>query len=403
MKTIVVTGLSMINAVGNSKEEVFESMLNGISGVAKITHFDASNDAVQIAAEVKNFDPSSVLDAKEIKKCDRYIQLGLYAAKEALYDASYETILDKDRFGICTATGIGGLGMIQDNSESNFTRNRVSPFFIPGSITNMLGGYISIKHQLKGPNLTSTTACTAGLHAINEATKTIMIGNADTMLVVGSEACITQLGVRGFSAMKALSRRNDDPKTASRPFDKDRDGFVIGEGAAGIVLEDYKKAIQRGAHIYATIKGFGESADAFHITTPVKDGAIRAIKQALTMSGNPKIDYINAHGTSTPLGDKNESEVFKEIFQKEIPPLSSIKGSTGHCLGATGTIEAVVSIMALNNNIMPPTINQITKDEACDLDYIPNVKREKELNYVLSVNYGFGGTNGAIIFKKYKS
>ena len=264
----------------------------------------------------------------------------------------------------------------------------------------MLSGYASIYFKLKGPNLSSTTACTAGLHAITQAAKTIMTGGADVMIAVGSESTISPMGVRGFSSMKALSTRNNDPKTASRPFDKDRDGFVLGEGAATLILESLENAKKRNAKIYAVISGFGESSDAQHITSPSTDGPARAISAALEMSGNPTIDYINAHGTSTPIGDSNETKVFKEIFKDKVPPISSIKGSTGHCLGATGIIEAVVSIMSLNQNIMPPTINQFTKDSECDLDFIPNIAREKELKTVLTTNYGFGGTNGAIVFSK---
>jgi 3-oxoacyl-[acyl-carrier-protein] synthase II len=403
MNTVVITGISTINAVGNDKETVFTSLLEAKSGISKITHYDASLDNVQIAGEVKGFNVDSVLDKKEQKKCDRFVQLGLYAAKQALDDAKLNPEeIDTRRIGVSGASGIGGLPMIQNNIESNKDKKRVSPFFIPGTITNMLSGYVSIKHKLYGPNLSSTTACTAGLHAINEAAKTIMIGSADAMLVVGAEATICQSGIRGFSTMKALSTNNENPQQASRPFDKHRDGFVMGEGAAGIMLESLDHALKRGARIYATIEGFGESADASHITTPSLDGPVRAMNEALSMAKQPTIDYINAHGTSTPLGDVNETNAFKKVFS-DVPPLSSIKGSTGHCLGATGTIEAVVALMALERNIMPPTINLETQDEECDLDYIPNRPRQKELSHVMSVNYGFGGTNGAIIFKKYLS
>ena len=402
MDTIVVTGIGMINGVGNNAEESFDAMIKGVSGVDYITYFDANNDSVKIASEVKGFDPSLVMQAKDIKKSDRFVHLGMHVVKEAIEDAQLDTnTLNTDRIGVSAATGIGGLPMIQENVERNALGKKISPFFIPGTITNMLAGYASIYFNLKGPNLSSTTACTAGLHAITQAAKTIMIGGADIMIAVGSESAISEMGIRGFSTMKALSTRNDDPKTASRPFDKERDGFVLGEGAAALVLETLESAKARGAKIYAKISGFGESADALHITAPSKDGPIRALKQALTMAGNPDIDYINAHGTSTPLGDKNEVNVFKTVFEDTIvPPISSIKGSTGHCLGATGIIEAVVSIMALNKNIMPPTLNQITSDPECDLDFIANKPREKILKNVLSTNYGFGGTNGAIIFSK---
>ena len=390
----------MINGVGNNAEESFKAMLNGVSGVDKITYFNTDNCQVKIACEVKNFSPNLIMNAKDIKKSDRFIHLGMHTLKDALNDANLNTkILNTNRMGVSAATGIGGLPMIQESAERNALGKRISPFFIPGSITNMLAGYASIYFNLKGPNLSSTTACTAGLHAINNAVKTILTGGADVMVALGSESTISSIGVQGFSAMKALSTRNDEPTTASRPFDRDRDGFVIGEGAAALVIESLDHAQARGAKIYAEITGFGESADANHITSPSTDGPVRAMKAALTMASYPKIDYINAHGTSTPAGDANETKAFKEVFNL-VPPVSSIKGSTGHCLGATGVIEAVVSIMALEKNIMPPTINLFTPDKECDLDYIPNIPRKKSLQTVMSTNYGFGGTNGAIIFSK---
>ncbi|WP_345986218.1 beta-ketoacyl-ACP synthase II [Sulfurimonas sp. HSL-1656] len=400
MNPIVITGIGMINGVGNSAESAFEALIEGVCGIDHITHFDASGDAVRIASEVKDFDPGSVMDPKDIKKSDRFIHLGMHALKEALADAALEPQNgDATRMGVSAATGIGGLPMMQENIEKNAFGKKISPFFIPGSITNMLAGYASIYYGLKGPNLSSTTACTAGLHAINQAAKTIIAGGADVMVALGAEACICETGIRGFSAMKALSTHNDDPKTASRPFDKERDGFVMGEGAAALVLETLEHAQKRGAKIYARLAGFGESADAGHITAPSTDGPVRAMRSALQMAGNPRVDYINAHGTSTPLGDANETKAFKAVFES-VPPVSSIKGSIGHCLGATGIIEAAVSIMALERNIMPPTINLRTTDEACDLDYVANTAREKELQTVMSTNYGFGGTNGAIIFTK---
>jgi len=401
MKTVVVTGISMITGVGNTAQESFDAMKEGKSGVEYITYFDASNDVVKIASEVKNFDPHIVMNPKDVKKCDRFIHLGMHSIKEAIEDSNLNiNDTNNTRIGVSGASGIGGLPIIQTNIEKNAKGKKISPFFIPGTITNMLSGYASIYFKLKGPNLSSTTACTAGLHAITQAAKTIMTGGADVMIAVGSESTISPMGVRGFSSMKALSTRNNDPKTASRPFDKDRDGFVLGEGAATLILESLENAKKRNAKIYAVISGFGESSDAQHITSPSTDGPARAISTALEMSGNPTIDYINAHGTSTPIGDSNETKVFKEIFKDKVPPISSIKGSTGHCLGATGIIEAVVSIMSLNQNIMPPTINQFTKDSECDLDFIPNIAREKELKTVLTTNYGFGGTNGAIVFSK---
>ena len=399
MRKVAVTGLGVINSVGHNVDEVFENLCNGVCGIDKITHFDASDQKVKIAAEVKGFNPLDVLDAKEIKKTDRFIHLGLKASAEALADANITDDM-RESMGVSSASGMGGLPSIESNITSLNAKNRVSPFFIPSSLTNMLAGYISIKHSLKGPNLSSTTACTAGLHAINVACKTIMINQTDSMLVVGSEAVICKSAISGFATMKALSTKNDTPHLASSPFDSSRDGFVMGEGAGAIVLEELESAKKRGAKIYATIEGFGESADASHITTPSTDGPIRAIKQALKMASNPKIDYINAHGTSTPLGDINETKAFKSVFDTP-PPISSIKGSTGHALGATGTIEAVVSIKALEKQIAPPTINLNHQDNECDLDYIANTKREMNISYALSTNYGFGGTNGAIIFQKY--
>ncbi len=403
MKTVVVTGIGMINGVGNNANDSFQAMLDGISGVDYITYFDASSDVVKIACEVKGFNPHAVMKSKDIKKSDRFIHLGMHSLKEAITDAKLDiSKLDSTRMGVSAATGIGGLPMIQENAERNSLGKKISPFFIPGTITNMLAGYAAMYFDLKGPNLSSTTACTAGLHAINQAVKTIMTEGADVMIAVGSESTISSLGIRGFSAMKALSTNNDEPKIASRPFDKNRDGFVMGEGAGAIVLESLEHALQRKAKIYAQISGFGESADASHITAPSIEGPVRAINAALNMANNPIIDYINAHGTSTPLGDANETKAFKTVFET-VPPISSIKGSTGHCLGATGVIEAIVSIMALDRNIIPPTINLFTHDKECDLDYVPNKPRKKILQTVMSTNYGFGGTNGAIIFSKYSN
>ncbi len=403
MRQVVITGIGMINAVGHSAPEAFEALCQGICGVDMIQSYDASGDSVQIAAEVKGFDPESVMDKKEIKKAGRFIQLGLHAAKEALEDAAFGE-MDKERFGVSGATGIGGLEVIDANAVKNSERGAkgISPFFIPSSLTNMLSGYVSIYHGLKGPNLSSTTACTAGLHAITEAAKTIMTDGADVMIALGAESCICPLGIRGFSVMKTLSTRNDDPKTASRPFDKERDGFVMGEGAAALILEEKEHALARGATIYAEIAGFGESADASHITTPAEggEGAVRAMKAALRMAGGIPIDYVNAHGTSTPYNDLYETMAFKTVFGEAVPPVSSTKGAIGHCLGAAGAMEAAISVLALHHGIMPPTLNQVTPDEACDLDTVPNVARKQPLNTVMSTNYGFGGTNGAIIFTK---
>ncbi len=404
MKRVVVTGLGMINSLGLDKESAFSAIVEGKCGIKEITSFDTEKHTVKIAGEITDFDPTTVMDAKEVKKADRFIQLGLKAAQEAIADAKLGEDVDMDRFGVASASGIGGLINIEKNSVIAATRGprRISPFFIPSSLVNMLGGFVSIDHNLRGPNLSSVTACAAGTHAIGEAAKSIMIGTADKMLVVGAEAAICAAGVGGFAAMKALSTRNDDPQSASRPFDADRDGFVMGEGAAALVLETYEDAVARGATIYGELIGFGESGDANHITTPTMDGPLRAMKMAYKMAGEPKVDYVNAHGTSTPINDKNETAALKELFggKEKCPPVSSIKGQVGHCLGAAGAIEAVVSLMAMRDGVLPPTINYTTSDENCDLDYVPNEARKAEVNTVMSNSFGFGGTNGVVIFKK---
>ncbi|EAK5115338.1 beta-ketoacyl-ACP synthase II [Campylobacter upsaliensis] len=402
MKRVVVTGIGMINALGLDKESSFKAICEGKSGVDKITLFDASEFPVQIAAEVKNFDPLDVVDGKEVKKIDRFIQLGLKAAREAMGDANFDEALDKEEFGVVSAAGIGGLPNIEKNSiicEEKGPR-KISPFFIPSALVNMLGGLVSIEHALKGPNISCVTACAAGTHAIGEAYKSIVLGTADKMLVVGAEAAICPVGIGGFASMRALSTRNDDPKRASRPFDKERDGFVMGEGAGALVFEEYEAAKKRGAKIYAELVGFGESADAHHITAPTLDGPLRAMRKALKMASGVKVDYINAHGTSTPVNDKNETAAIRAVFGENLPFVSSTKGQIGHCLGAAGAIEAVISLMAMEKGLVPPTINQIEKDEECDLDYVPNVAKEARLDVVMSNSFGFGGTNGCVIFKR---
>lgn len=402
MKRVVVTGIGMINALGLDKESSFKAICEGKSGVDKITLFDASEFPVQIAAEVKNFDPLDVADGKEVKKIDRFIQLGLKAAREAMEDANFDETLDKEEFGVVSAAGIGGLPNIEKNSiicEEKGPR-KISPFFIPSALVNMLGGLVSIEHALKGPNISCVTACAAGTHAIGEAYKSIVLGTADKMLVVGAEAAICPVGIGGFASMKALSTRNDDPKRASRPFDKERDGFVMGEGAGALVFEEYEAAKKRGAKIYAELVGFGESADAHHITAPTLDGPLRAMQKALKMASGVKVDYINAHGTSTPVNDKNETAAIRAIFNENLPFVSSTKGQIGHCLGAAGAIEAVISLMAMEKGLVPPTINQIEKDEDCNLDYVPNVAKKAKLDVVMSNSFGFGGTNGCVIFKR---
>jgi 3-oxoacyl-[acyl-carrier-protein] synthase II len=402
MKRVVVTGLGMINSVGNDKETSFKAICEGECGIDTISIFDPENYSVKIAGEVKDFDPSTVMAPKEVKKADRFIHLGLKAAKEAMEDAKLPEDTDMERFGISAGSGIGGLPLIEKNSIILNDRGprRISPFFIPGALVNMLGGFVSIEHGTKGPNLSSVTACAAGTHAISEACKTIMCNGAEKMLVVAAESAITGVGIGGFAAMKALSTRNDSPKTASRPFDADRDGFVMGEGAAALVLEEYDSAVARGANIYGEIIGFGESGDANHITTPSLDGPARAMKAAYKMAGSPKVDYVNAHGTSTPVNDKNETAAVRELLGDATPPMSSIKGQLGHCLGAAGGIEAVTCLMAMRDSIIPPTINYTTKDENCNLDYVTEGARKAELNVCMSNSFGFGGTNGVLIFRK---
>ncbi|EEQ63463.1 3-oxoacyl-ACP synthase [Helicobacter pullorum] len=408
MRRVVVTGIGMINSLGLNREDSFRAIIEGKCGIKTISSFDASEFPVKIAAEITDFDPNSVMDAKEVKKADRFIQLGIKASKEAmedsgLVDSQKNLLVDGERFGISSASGIGGLGNIEKNSVINFEKGprRISPFFIPSALVNMLGGFISIDFSLKGPNLASVTACAAGTHGIIEAAKTIMLNSADRMLVVAAESAICGVGIGGFAAMKALCDRNDEPQLASRPFDAQRSGFVMGEGAAALVLEDYEIAKARGAKIYAELVGFGESGDANHITTPAPEGegAYRAMKAALAMA-NTQVDYINAHGTSTKYNDYYETLALKKVFNGSVPPVSSTKGQIGHCLGAAGGLEAVISIMAMQKGILPPTINQTQKDPDCDLDYIPNVAREAKIDTIMSNSFGFGGTNGVVIFKR---
>lgn len=408
MRRVVVTGIGMINSLGLNREDSFRAIIEGKCGIKTISSFDASEFPVKIAAEITDFDPNSVMDAKEVKKADRFIQLGIKASKEAmedsgLVDSQKNLLVDGERFGISSASGIGGLGNIEKNSVINFEKGprRISPFFIPSALVNMLGGFISIDFSLKGPNLASVTACAAGTHGIIEAAKTIMLNSADRMLVVAAESAICGVGIGGFAAMKALCDRNDEPQLASRPFDAQRSGFVMGEGAAALVLEDYEIAKARGAKIYAELVGFGESGDANHITTPAPkgEGAYRAMKAALTMA-NTQVDYVNAHGTSTKYNDYYETLALKKVFNGSVPPVSSTKGQIGHCLGAAGGLEAVISIMAMQKGILPPTINQTQKDPDCDLDYIPNVAREAKIDTIMSNSFGFGGTNGVVIFKR---
>lgn len=415
MQRVVVTGIGMINSLGSNVEDSFKAIVDGQTGIDTITLFDASDFSAQIAGEVKNFDPTAIMGKKEAKKADRFIQLGIHAAQEAMEDSGLvtENKVSEDiaeSFGIVAASGIGGLTNIEKNSLvcGNRGPSKISPFFIPSSLVNMLGGFITIQHNLKGPNISAVTACAAGTHAIADAYKTIALGGAEKMLVVGAESAVCGAGVGGFASMKALSTRNDDPKTASRPFDKNRDGFVMGEGAGALVVETLESAEARGAKIYAEILGFGESGDANHITTPTMDGPLRAMKAAYNMAkknngGVLNVDYVNAHGTSTPVNDKNETAALKALFEgnQECPPVTSTKGQIGHCLGAAGALEAIIAIKAMEEGIIPPTINQIESDENCDLDYVPNVARKADLNVIMSNSFGFGGTNGVVIMKKY--
>lgn len=415
MRRVVVTGIGMVNALGLNKDVAFDGIVKGHCGIKKIESFDVTDFPVQIAGEVVGFNPESVLDARDVKKAHRFIHLGLLSAREALQDsmarskqsfvnANLEILPEiADRFGVSSASGIGGLENIQNNAVIWDTKGvrRISPFFIPSALVNMLGGFVSIAHKAKGPNISSVTACAASTHGLIQAAKTIMLGCADKMLVVGAESAICPIGIGGFAAMKALSVRNDTPHKASRPFDKNRDGFVMGEGSGSLVLEDYESAKERGAYIYGEICGFGESGDANHMTTPAPEGegAYRAMYQALQMA-KIRPDYINAHGTSTYYNDMYETQALKRVFNNDVPPVSSTKGQIGHCLGAAGAIEAVISLMAMEKGIMPPTINQEEKDELCDLDYIPNTARSSTMQSVMSNSFGFGGTNGVVIFKK---
>lgn len=411
VKRVVVTGIGIISSLGHDAKSSFEAILNGKCGIERISLFDPENFPVQIAGEVKGFDPTVVMDAKEVKKSDRFIQLGLKSAVEAFADSGLDkNTINAERFGVSAASGIGGLPTIERNSVilAEQGHRRVSPFFIPSALANLLGGIVSIELGLKGPNLCAVTACAAGTHAISEGVKCIMLGQADAMLVVGAEAAICPIGMSGFAAMKALSTRNDDPQRASRPFDTDRDGFVMGEGGATLILEEYEAAKARGAKIYGEVIGFGESGDANHITTPAPEGegAYRAMKAAVEFAkariGDFKIDYVNAHGTSTKYNDWYETMALKKLFggKDNCPPVSSTKGATGHCLGAAGAIEAAVTLMAMRDGIMPQTLNYTTPDADCDLDYVPNNAREGKIEIAMSNSFGFGGTNGVVIFKK---
>ena len=406
-RRVVVTGLGLITPVGIGVKESWKSILNGVSGITSINKFDASNFKSQVAGEVKSFDPDLYLNPKDSRRMDTFIQFGLVAGIEAIKDSGLEvTEENSERIGVSIGSGIGGINLIETTSD-NFDQGgprKVSPFFVPGSIINMISGNLSIMYGLKGPNISIVTACTTGTHSIGDASRMIEYGDADVMIAGGSEAAITELTVAGFSAAKALSQRNDDPKTASRPWDKDRDGFVIGEGAGVMVIEEYEHAIKRGAKIYCELSGYGMSADAYHITAPSIDGPKRSMLNAINNAGInlDEVGYINAHGTSTQLGDLNEVNAIKETFNKHAYDLvvNSTKSMTGHLLGGAGGIESVFTALAIHHQISPPTMNIFNRDVECDLDFAANEAKEIDIQAALKNNFGFGGTNGSLIFKR---
>lgn len=410
-RRVVVTGLGCISPVGNTVAEAWANLLAGQSGIDRITKFDASNFSCQIAGEVKGFNVEEYMSAKDARSMDTFIHYGIAAADQAVKDAGLPTgeVLSDDlatRIGCVIGSGIGGLPLIENTQIelSNRGPRRITPFFVPASIINMVAGHVSMRHGFKGPNLSVVTACTTGLHCIGEAGRMIEYGDADIVIAGGAESTVSPLGIGGFAAMRALSTRNDDPKAASRPWDKDRDGFVLGEGAGVLVLEEYEHAKARGAKIYAELGGYGMSADAGHMTAPNMDGPRRAMLNAMRNAGvNPdQINYLNAHGTSTPLGDKNESNAIKaalgDAAYKTV--VSSTKSMTGHLLGGAGGIESVFTVMAIHDQKIPPTINLLNQDPDCDLDYCANVARDAKIDVALKNNFGFGGTNGSLIFKR---
>jgi 3-oxoacyl-[acyl-carrier-protein] synthase II len=409
-RRVVVTGLGCISPVGNTVSEAWSSLLAGRSGITAITKFDASAMACKIAGEVKNFSLESYIGAKEARSMDTFIHYGIAAADQAVRDAGLPLGQDLSeeqacRIGVVIGSGIGGLPMIEETHAEYAQRGprRISPFFVPASIINMISGHVSMRFGFKGPNLAVVTACTTGLHSIGEAGRLIEYGDADVVVAGGAESTVSPLGIGGFAAMRALSTRNDDPATASRPWDKDRDGFVLGEGAGVMVLESYEHAKARGARIYAELAGYGMSADAGHMTAPNMDGPRRAMLAALRNAGvnAEEVDYLNAHGTSTPLGDVNESNAIKAALGEQARRLvvSSTKSMTGHLLGGAGGIESVFTVLALSNQKIPPTINLVNQDPECDLDYCANTARDARLRVAMKNNFGFGGTNGTLVFK----
>ena len=408
-RRVVVTGLGIISPVGNGVPEAWKSILAGTSGITRITRFDASAFTSQIAGEVKGFDPAQVLSVKEARRFDTFIHYGLAAAIEAIKDSGLDFDREqREQVGVCIGSGIGGLPLIEETHKTVLASGprKISPFFIPGSIINLISGQLSIMFGLKGPNLAVVTACTTANHSIGEAGRLIEYGDADVMIAGGAEACVSPLGLGGFCAARALSTRNDDPAKASRPWDKDRDGFVLGEGAGVLVLEEFEHARKRGAKIYCELAGYGMSADAHHITAPCEDGegAVRCMNNALRNAGlnHGQVNYINAHGTSTPLGDVAETVAVKNCFGDYARKLaiSSTKSMTGHLLGAAGGVEAVFSALAVREQIAPPTINLVQADPECDLDYVPNTARKMAIDVALSNSFGFGGTNGSLVFRR---
>jgi len=408
-RRVVVTGLGIVCPIGNTVAEAWSSVLAGKSGIGRITHFDASPLSSQIAGEVKNFEVGAYLSPKEARRMDRFIHLGIAAGVQALKDSGLEvTQANATRIGVNIGSGIGGLPMIEEthNDVLKGGPRKISPFFIPSTIINMISGNLSIMHGLKGPNLAMVTACTTSAHCIGDAGRLIEYGDCDVMVAGGAESTITLLTVGGFAAARALSTRNDDPATASRPWDRDRDGFVLGEGAGVVVLEEFEHAKRRGATVYAELAGYGMSGDAYHMTAPQEngEGAARCMENALRNAGlnREDIDYVNAHGTSTPLGDLAETVALKRCFGDHAKKLavSSTKSMTGHLLGAAGGVEAIFSVLAIRDQVAPPTANLFNQDPACDLDYVPNAARRMPLRSALSNSFGFGGTNGTLIFKR---
>jgi 3-oxoacyl-[acyl-carrier-protein] synthase II len=410
-RRVVITGLGLISPVGNTVEEGWANLVAGRSGIDTITRFDASAFSCQFAGEVKGFKVEDYIPGKEVRHMDTFIHYGVAASVQAVRDAGLPTgdqlsEEQAERIGCLVGSGIGGLPLIEETNTDYAARGprRISPFFVPASIINMISGHVSIRFGFTGPNLAIVTACTTGLHSIGQAARIIEYGDADVMVAGGAESTISPLGIGGFTAPRALSTRNDDPKTASRPWDKDRDGFVLGEGAGVLVLEEYEYAKKRGARIYAELSGFGMGADAFHMTAPNVDGPKRSIKAALRNAGidGSQVQYLNAHGTSTPLGDVNETNAIKLAFGDHAKKLvvNSTKSMTGHLLGGAGGIESVFTTLAVHNQVSPPTINIFNQDPECDLDYCANTARDMKIDIAVKNNFGFGGTNGTLVFKR---